>query len=172
MCSNELVMKATKIIQGTPELYSARMARGITPTVTQSAWEVAPQNQTALTEQVLNQSLGFWFETVKLFEAIFKEKVYENPNITDVDIRMHCLSLCGLLFDGEQLALFHLIFGDQNKRLQEFQELIKPLDLKKAELLKTLIEWHGSIDAQADLPDDLKQAMREVQAGTLEDDDL
>jgi len=104
-------------------------------------------------------------------EGIYKERVYDNPDISDVDLRMHRLTLNGLLHDGENLALINLVLGDQLKQQEEYRQRANEIDAKKADLFKTLIMWHGPIEAQTDIPESFKQAMREVEAGTLEDDD-
>src|ERR1700693_3458711 len=101
-------------------------------------WQAAPQNQTALIEQVLNQNFALWSDMVKHLEGLFKDNVYEAEELTDVDLRTHRVCMYDLLCAGEQLALHYLAFSAQNNRMEEFLPRVTEIDVKKCDLLKTV----------------------------------
>lgn len=123
----------------------------------------------AMAEQLLTKSFTNWCEEVKSTEANFKKYVYDNQEMGELDLRQHRLWLHNLLCTGEAMLVNFQVFQSMTSNEDAFQEETTLIEQKKKELFATLIEWHGPIEAQTDLPADLKQAMREIAAGQIED---
>ena len=144
---------------------SPRVAR-----VGQGSWSPVPQDTNALAEQLLNQFFVTWLGALESNESAFKRYVYDNPNMSDADLRQHRILLHNELQCAEQLALGYELFARQNDRLEEYADKIKLIDQKRDEIVKVFLSWHGPVEMQDDVPESFKQAMCEVEAGELEDD--
>jgi len=137
--------------------------------------EIAPlshriwQRQNLDESGILQAQFTQWLENVTSSEAIFKQYVYENPNLQDTDLRQHRSFLYALLHDGETLAYQYLDLGTRTGKSEEFKAHVTIIDQNLKELFKTLIAWHGPLSAQSDIPESFKQAVQEVAQGKILD---
>ena len=105
-------------------------------------------------------------------EKLFREHVYENNDLTELDIRQHRTSLFAMLADGESIVLAFVEWALKSGKAKETNAFITLLDQKLSELMKTLWEWHGPLEAQSDVPDSFKRSAQEVDSGKIVDLEL
>lgn len=109
----------------------------------------------------LDTLYGAWIEQIDRIEGMFKTHIYENSNADQFDYRQHRLLLYSLLWAGENLAMTLL----RLEKLVPIGHYIERVDAKLVELYDTLQAWHGKLDDQPDIPEDFKQAVRELDRG-------
>ncbi len=147
-----------------PDVLASRIQRGMTP-VTFQEWvgqKVDPSN-------LLKLGLGGWIQEVSKNEQLFKKHVYDNENANQLDFRQHRARICELITAGEMLAVGFVGLGQKMSKMDEFSPFIESIDQTIKKLLDALIAWHGPLDAQSDIPADLKQSMQEIEDGKIVD---
>jgi uncharacterized Zn finger protein len=125
-------------------------------------------NQQENVQDQLDASFKEWVDDVACNEKLFKEHVYDNPNLTEFDIRQHRARLYALLSDGETLAIAFTKWLEQEKS-KEVKNYLDEIDKMLKGLLQTLFAWHGDFHSQQDIPDSLKQAIKEAESSNLVD---
>lgn len=143
---------------------SFRITREIAPK-SHRVWQT--QNEDVLSS--LQSHFKAWLDDITQSESLFKQNVYDNPDLSDMDLRQHRIMLYDILHSGEELSFLYLDFGYRFGKIQEVKPFIEIIDGKLKEFFKVLFAWHGSIDNQQDLPDSLKQAFKESDEDKLVD---
>lgn len=123
---------------------------------------------------ILERRFSTWIDGVaETEEKYFKKYVYENPDITDMDLRQHRAGLYLILSTGEELAVDFLGFnkeaGQATPPIPLIQKYILLIDQKLDELRQTLHQWHGDLESQTDIPESFKQAVRDFETGKVVD---
>jgi hypothetical protein len=131
-------------------------------------WLVEKQTQ----EEALQTGFTGWMEDVSKNEKLFREHVYENKDLVELDIRQHRGRLLALLADGEALSLAFYAWGETSGKIDHVVAYVNLLDQKLKELFTALWEWHGPVEAQSDIPESFKQAAKEAEAGKIVDLDI
>ena len=103
---------------------------------------------------------------------MFKKYVYDNKELDDIDLRQHRGRLCELISVGEFLAMGFIGITEMATNKKEFLPFIESIDQTIKKLLGKLIEWHGTVSAQSDIPEDLKQSIQELEEGKVVDLDI
>ncbi len=113
----------------------------------------------------LEEHYGAWIADCASVEELFKKHVYENPEMTGMDLRQHRAVLYRLMSFGETLAVdfFYL----QNADRQQVIAYFKLIDQKLSTLRERLNAWHGKLQNQEDIPESIKQAFAELDNGDL-----
>gem|GEM_PF-2809416 len=106
-----------------------------------------------------------WLDDITAVQDIFSKHVYNNPECSDFDLRQHRVLLYKLLAVGEELVVDALACHQEQPILESY---IKLGDQKLEELRTVLHEWHGPVE-DTSLPESLKSAFKELQAGSLTD---
>jgi hypothetical protein len=120
----------------------------------------------------LEAQLGVWIQRVSENQELFLKHVYDNPDLSELDLRQHRARLVTMVSEGEWLALAHIEWADSLSREEEIQTAIKLIDQKNQELLKVLFQWHGQLENQPDIPDSFKQAVKENAEGKIAELDI
>jgi hypothetical protein len=119
---------------------------------------------------LLQERFADWIKSIGECETQFKKHVYENPNMSLLDVRQHRVVLYALLNEGEDTAvdfLFLKVQKDHPKK-KEIDNFVKLVDQKLDELRKVLHAWHGKLEHQEDVPQSFKDAIAEFERGELE----
>lgn len=116
---------------------------------------------------VLETSFEQWLKNISNLEGAFKHFVYENPKLSNVDLRQHRKWLCILISEGEELALA-LSLNNHGAR----KKITPAIDAKIKELLEVLFKWHAPPEFQNDIPQSFKQAMEAVGKGNFSEREL
>ncbi len=114
----------------------------------------------------LEQQFAAWLESLGHIESLFKQHVYENKDMSLVDLRQHRACLYCALWSGESIAV-NLLYLKRPDKKTEIQQVVGMLDQKLDTLRETLHQWHSTPDSQADVPESLKQSFRELESGDL-----
>lgn len=122
--------------------------------------------------EVLQAQLAKWLSNVSSHEALFRRHVYENPDMTEFDLRQHRAVLFAMIADGEMLAVEYIKWGAKQSKIKEIQASVNLLDEQVAKLLQVLYAWHSNAKDHPDIPESFKQAMQEVVEGKLVDLDI
>jgi len=143
------------------------LSRAISPLSYQN-W----QRQNRDESTVLQAQFTAWFEAIAETELLFKQHVYENPNMQEYDLRQHRMMLYALLHDGEKLAFEYIGLADRTGKEEEFKAIIALIDQKVKEIFGILMKWHGPLSAQQDIPESFKESVADMQAGNIVDADF
>lgn len=119
----------------------------------------------------LQERLGQWLQGIAKAEALFKNHVYENPDVDASDFIQHRIILYQLLLDGEWLALSYLDFAFRTQKKEEVQPTLRLVEQKTNALFNELVSWHGDLASQPDIPESFKNSVREVEEGKILDFD-
>jgi hypothetical protein len=123
-------------------------------------------------EKWLSMQLASWLKDVAESEEVFRQHVYENKDVTQMDFRQHRASLFAFLSDGENLAIGYTLWAEATKKEKEALAAVNLLDEKLAVLRNILWKWHGPLEAQSDVPESFKQGAKEADEGKIVDLDL
>jgi len=144
-------------------------------TLPRFAREIAPQSHTRWLVQhedegeLLQAMFADWLKEVANDQKLFKEYVYENKNLTDLDLRQHRARLCGLISRGEFLAFAFIEWAAKTQALEQVKSHIGIVDQKLKELFEALFAWHGDLQSQPDIPESFKRAAQEAERGNIVD---
>jgi hypothetical protein len=116
---------------------------------------------------LLERRLAAWINALSEGESLFKKHVYENDDVTNLDLRQHRGCLYCALYTGEDLAVDFLFLNEPTKK-DVTQKIIMFIDQKLDELRQTLHAWHGNLNDQTDIPQSFKDAIHELDRGELE----
>ncbi len=135
--------------------------------------ETAPQDRSCWlregedTQSILMSRLKEWMESIAEMEHLFVKHVYENPECSNWDFRLHRHALYILLANGEGIASDFIRHSEG-----ESETIVKLIDEKLQPLQKTLFEWHGPVETDSSIPDSFKESFAQYKAGNLVDFDL
>lgn len=142
------------------------MTTALQSTSSISSREIAPRNQWVwLSEKPghfasLEKDFNEWVAGVQGNEVLFRKHVYENDHPSQFDFRQHRAGLSVAIARGESLAL--LFLSSEGGGTQRYVDLI---DEKVAALRVVLHEWHGEISGDANLPESLRDGLKEAEEG-------
>jgi hypothetical protein len=117
----------------------------------------------------LEKSYSAWLNWVGQNEELFQEHVYNAAAPADYDFLQHHTRMCELMAEGGNLMMKFLNFRHRGMSVQAVDNYVSLIDQKVTTLRETFFKWHGDLKAQTDLPESLKQAAREIEAGQIED---
>ena len=135
--------------------------------------EIAPVSHRLWVSQRENElervqaDVAQWLTDVAEYKKLFEEHVYSNKDVTDLDLRQHRARLYLLLSMGEGVALMFIEWAYHTGKPKEVEAHLNLLDQTLKELFKTLVQWHGDLQAQPDIPDSFKRAVQEVEHGNV-----
>jgi hypothetical protein len=118
---------------------------------------------------VLETRFTTWLTNVNASEGVFRLNVYENSDLQDSDLRQHRIILFALLCEGENLALDFIKYGAESNKAEEVAPSVQVVEIKVKALFDVLLAWHGPFKGQSDIPESLKQAVREAEEGKIVD---
>ncbi len=109
-----------------------------------------------------------WIAMKGNLERMAPQRLYENDNATEKDLRLHLLALTSLICAGEGIAL-------EAEELRDnggvpggfFEKEISEIDDSIAAFVSLINKWHGTIDSQEDIPASLKKSFAEAKAGEV-----
>jgi len=141
------------------------LSREIAPPGYES-WEAEPRKVDPLAR--FQEGVKAWETLFANATAKFKEHVYENPNPTVAQFRMHRKQLAYLIFNGDELLF-------QGAALCQAGGVDEALFSKEAEKVEHLIEelsgafvkWHAPIDSREEFSQCIIDALKEAKAGQL-----
>jgi hypothetical protein len=110
-----------------------------------------------------------WVALIDKYEELFRQNVYESQDAWDADFREHRMHLCALMAEGEELALDFLMFIEKNLPAEEATAFQKIIDHKLAALRLVFFQWHGPLEAQSDLPQEVLDGIRDIESGKVFD---
>ena len=108
----------------------------------------------------LEKDFGAWVAEIQGNEELFRKHVYENDHPSQLDFRQHRASLSVAIARGESLAL--LFLSSEGEGAPHYVDLI---DEKITALRAVLHEWHGEIQGDANLPESLREGLKEAEEG-------
>jgi len=138
------------------------------------AREIAPPSHQRWVEEkkdefsALKERFREWTASTEEHEELFRRFVYESKRAFDGDFRQHRMCLCCLMSEGEEIAYDFLVYLEKQPS-EEGASYVAIIDQKVSDLRTTFFKWHAGVEAQADLPESLKEAAREIEAGQVED---
>ena len=120
-----------------------------------------PDREDPLT--ALKDDLAIFSRRLQEAEVLFAKHVYNNPNLSDLDVRQHRWVLHFLLYRAEDLAIKFLVA----QRPSETVPYVEFLDDQTKRLQKILQDWHGDTAQADEIPESFEQAMRDVEMGRI-----
>jgi hypothetical protein len=108
-----------------------------------------------------------WLQRISESEATFQRHVYDNPNLTELDLIQHRGRIYSMLAYGEDLNVSFWMLGAAKKI--DPSNYFKLIQEQIGHLMAILNAWHGPLEAQEDVPEDFKQGVREIEEGKLVD---
>ena len=122
--------------------------------------------------EILDKALSKWILDVSANELLFREHVFDNPDVNELDLRQHRGRLYALLADGEHLALGPIEYATRTEPKKDVSAKVNLLDQELKALFDDLVRWHGSLETQSACPEGFKQAVKEAAEGKIVDLDL
>lgn len=120
--------------------------------------------------QNLQRRFTVWLDFLADFSGLVTRHVFENPNMTDSDLRQHRAGLYNLLYLGEELALD---FGEASKKglidAMEFANFLGLIEKNLKRLSEELHAWHGKLENQGDIPESFIQGIKDIDEGRVVD---
>lgn len=159
----------TMVVGGAPiqligHLQAAAQVNELQGTLQGSQQFVWINEETADEVTQIKQEFSSWLAGIEQNKKLFEMYVYKNPNFSALDLRQHRSRLFALLGHGEHLYV----------KLSSLQDKLEPSGYLKVidENLKALADifnaWHAPLDAQADIPQSFKDAVKELKRGEIE----
>ncbi len=117
---------------------------------------------------VLEERFREWGALIDENEELFRRNIYQSEEASDSDFRQHRIRLCEMMAEGESLSLDFLILLEKEPN-EEGVAYVKLIDQKVAGLRSRFFQWHGPLEAQADIPQAFIDGVRDLKSGKVVD---
>jgi len=157
-------MSTTKVTSQITGFMSSFPSRGIYPP-NHEAWL---QNELHNAE-TWEKNLAAWKAQAQLFREQTQKHVFEKKekDLSWSDFLQHRAGLLYVLSNGDLLALELHHEYVEHFGIEKAKAFLHEIAIIEDSLMKELFEWHGPLEAQPDLPPELIQGFKDVDAGHL-----
>jgi hypothetical protein len=115
-----------------------------------------------------NEQYTAWTEWHVNFEKLATKNVYTNDHLSDIDLRQHRSGIYSILAKGEELAASLYVLAYQGLiEEQQVPTFMNFIDSMISHYMRILAQWHAPIEMQDDLPKDLIEGFKDVDAARV-----